>query len=69
MLHTNSNQNKPFLLTVNKVALLLPDEKGVTQRRKDEARQDPARTGVSAEEAEPMSQQKHPEAEDGQTFD
>lgn len=58
-----------FLLTVDKVALLLPDEKGITQSRKDEASQDLAGIGVSTEEAKAMCQQKHPQAEDGQTFD
>jgi len=36
-----------FLLTVDEVALLLPDEEGITQSRKDEASQDLAGTGVS----------------------
>lgn len=36
-----------FLLTVDKVALLLPDEKRITESRKDEASQDLAGTGVS----------------------
>lgn len=45
-----------FFLTVDEVALLLPDEKGITQSRKDEAGQDLAGTGVSTEEAEAMCQ-------------
>lgn len=36
-----------FPLTVDEVALLLPDEKGVTQSRKDEASQDLTGIGVS----------------------
>lgn len=43
-----------FLFTVDEVALLLPDEKGITQSRKDEASQDLAGIGVSTEEAESM---------------
>lgn len=58
-----------FFLTMNEVALLLPDEESVTQRRKDKSGEDLAGTGVSPQEAEAMRQQKHPEAEDGQTFD
>lgn len=45
-----------FLLTVDKVALLLPDEKGVAQGREDEAGQDFAGAGVSAQEAEAVRQ-------------
>lgn len=44
------------LLTVNEVALLLPDEKGVAQSREDEAGQDLAGTGVGTQEAEAMCQ-------------
>lgn len=54
---------------MDKVALLLPDEKGITQSRKYEASQDLAGTGVSTEKGEAMSQQKDPKAEDGQAFD
>lgn len=57
------------LLTVDKVALLLPDEKSVAQSREDEAGQDLAGTGMGTEEAEAVCQQKYPEAKDGQTFD
>lgn len=56
-------------LTVDEVALLLPDEKGVAQSGEDEARQDLPRAGVSAQEAEAVRQQEDPQAEDGQTFD
>lgn len=58
-----------ILLTMDEVSLLLPDEKGITQSWKDETSQNLAGAGVSTEEAESMSQQKHPQAEDGQTFD
>lgn len=44
------------LLTVDEVALFLPDEKGIAQSREDEASQDLAGTGVSTEEAEAVSQ-------------
>lgn len=54
---------------MNEVTLLLPDEKGITQSRKDETGQDLAGIGVSTEKAEAMGQQKNPQAEDGQTFD
>lgn len=54
---------------MDEVALLLPDEKGITQSRKDETGQDLAGAGVSAKEAETVGQQKDPQAEDGQTFD
>lgn len=54
---------------MDKVALLLPDEKGVAQSREDEASQDLSRTGMSTQEAEAMRQQEDPQAEDGQTFD
>lgn len=54
---------------MDEVALLLPDEKGVAQSGEDEPRQDLAGTGTSAEEAEAVSQQEHPQAEDRQTFD
>lgn len=58
-----------FLLTMNEVALLLPDEEGIAQSRKDETGQDLAGTGASTEKAEAVGQQKHPQAEDGQAFD
>ena len=51
------------------VSLLLPDEKGVPQGGEDEASQDLAGTGVVTQEAEAVSQQEHPQAEDGQTLD
>lgn len=41
---------------VDEVALLLPDEKGIAQSREDEAGQDLAGAGVSAEEAEAVRQ-------------
>lgn len=57
------------LLTVDEVTLLLPDEKGITQSWKDKTSQDLAGAGANTEEAESMSQQENPQAEDGQTFD
>lgn len=50
---------------MDEVALLLPDEKGIPQSRKDETSQNLTGAGVITEEAESMSQQKDPQAEDG----
>lgn len=41
---------------MDEVALLLPDEKSITQSWKDETSQDLTGTGVSTKEAEAMSQ-------------
>lgn len=52
-------------LTVDEVALLLPDEEGVAQSGEDEACQDLPRAGMSAQEVEAVRQQEDPQAEDG----
>lgn len=44
---TTVRKRVSFLLTVDEVALLLPDEKGIAQSREDEASQDLAGAGVS----------------------
>lgn len=54
---------------MDEVALLLPDEEGVSQGGEDEPGQDLPRAGSSAQEAESVRQQEDPQAEDGQTFD
>jgi hypothetical protein len=57
------------LLTVHKVALVLPDEEGITYSREDEPHKDESGTGVGQQESKAMGQKEEPEAEDRQALD
>lgn len=52
-----------------KVAVVLPDEEGITHSREDEPHKDEGGTGMGQQEPEAMGQKEKPEAEDGQALD